>query len=405
MKITTHQQITDLIQDTINTGSDIASLTRKIMDGGWRSEYYQANRVAVTEVLRAHSVAREEAIQQSPAVDQKEWRHTGSHKNKPRPNHVEMDHQIVPKDKPFEMKGRDGGTYYPMYPRDPLLPASESVNCHCIHRGIVNPEVLGLSYDERKAMQQAAIDSDNGAFAKELDAQNMAASGIKPYNALENFQGKTREQQIKYIGGKAKMALYDAGLVDSEEMLKKVKKTSLKDLEKDGIFTVSEGALNHSVHGKMVNPSKRYPNGRLESGGHGYVSIEELAQKGIECHTTYTFQNGVQAGYVTDHKQRTKNGITDTMVDANGKPGVKGADIGQTWFPAGWSDEDIRAAGTYVANHPESESGAFKVGTFRGVRVGIYTDTKNASGAPTTIFPDNSKQPTDEGWEVPTDNE
>ena len=105
MKINTHQQITDIIQRTIDQGESIETLTRKIMDGGWRNEHYQARRVAVTEVLRAHSVAREEAIQQSPSTDRKEWRHTGAHKNKPRPNHVDMDGQIVPKDKPFGITG------------------------------------------------------------------------------------------------------------------------------------------------------------------------------------------------------------------------------------------------------------------------------------------------------------
>lgn len=180
MKINTHKQITDLIQETIANGDDIAMLTRKIMAGGWRTEYYQAKRVAVTEVLRAHSVAKEEAIQQSPVVDMKEWRHTGAHKIKPRPNHVAMDGQMVPKDQPFEMQGRDGGTYYPMFPRDPNLPACESVNCHCIHRGIVNQETLGLSIDERKKMQQAFIDNDDGSWAKEENARNKARAGIVP---------------------------------------------------------------------------------------------------------------------------------------------------------------------------------------------------------------------------------
>lgn len=83
MKINTHQQIADIIQHTIDNGESIDKLTRKIMEGGWRNEHYQARRVAVTEVLRAHSVAREEAIQQSPSTDRKEWRHTGSHKNTP----------------------------------------------------------------------------------------------------------------------------------------------------------------------------------------------------------------------------------------------------------------------------------------------------------------------------------
>lgn len=160
MRIETHKAITGLIQETIDTGNSIQSLTKKILDGGWRNERYQAKRVAVTEVLRAHSVAAEEAIQQSPAVDRKEWRHTGAHKNQPRENHVAMDGQIVMKYEPFTLIGIDGGVYYPDYPRDSLLPASESVSCHCIHRGIVNNEILGLSYEERKRIQQEVLDAD-----------------------------------------------------------------------------------------------------------------------------------------------------------------------------------------------------------------------------------------------------
>ncbi len=203
MKINTHNQITDLIQSTIDNGEDIASLTRKILDGGWRNEYYQAKRVAVTEVLRAHSVAREESIQQSPSVEKKEWRHTGAHKNQPRPNHVAMDHQIVPKDQPFELTGRDGSMYYPMYPRDPGLPASESVNCHCIHRGIVNKKILGLSYEERKARQQAFIDNDNGNFSRQLDSKNKAKAGI-------NVSYEGENSKVKYD--------YEASVIDRKKI-------------------------------------------------------------------------------------------------------------------------------------------------------------------------------------------
>ncbi len=104
------------------------------MDGGWRTEYYQARRVALTEVLRAHAVAHEESIQQSPATDRKEWVHTGAHKNEPRQNHIDMSGQIVLKNQPFTLHSVDGDTYYPMHPLDIILPACESVNCHCIHR-------------------------------------------------------------------------------------------------------------------------------------------------------------------------------------------------------------------------------------------------------------------------------
>jgi hypothetical protein len=66
-----------------------------------------------------------------------------------------------------------------MYPRDSILPPGESVNCHCIHRGIVSKDVLGLSLDERKRLQQEAIDADDGAWEKELDARNKAKAGIE----------------------------------------------------------------------------------------------------------------------------------------------------------------------------------------------------------------------------------
>ncbi len=172
-KISTHNAISKLIERTITAGDDIPSLARKIMEGGWRNEEAQARRIAITEVLRAHSVAREEAIAQSPATDRKEWRHSGGHKIQPRFNHVTMDGQIVDKDKPFELVGNDGNTYYPMFPRDPLLPAGESINCRCIHRGIVNDEILGLPLEERKRLQAEAVEAaDKEWQAKQVDEKN-----------------------------------------------------------------------------------------------------------------------------------------------------------------------------------------------------------------------------------------
>ncbi|MCD8150589.1 MAG: phage head morphogenesis protein [Clostridiales bacterium] len=203
MKISTHESLTSLIQDTISNGDSIATLTQKILEGGWRSEYYQAKRVAVTEVLRAHSVAAEEGIQQSPACDRREWRHTGAHKNNPRPNHVAMDHQIVAKDEPFELLGRDGTVYHPMYPRDSILPASESVNCHCIHRGIANDDILGMSLEERRAMQQKIIEDDDGQWEKDLDSQNKAKAGIDPFDESES-------SKVKYD--------YEASVIDRKQI-------------------------------------------------------------------------------------------------------------------------------------------------------------------------------------------
>jgi hypothetical protein len=183
--ISTHKQITDLIATAIENGDSVDTLARQIMEGGWRSEYYQARRFALTEMLRAHSVAREEAIQQSPSAESKEWVHTGAHKNEPRQNHVAINHQIVPKEQPFVLVGKDGVTYHPMYPKDSILPAGECVNCHCIHRGIANKDILGMSYEDRKKMQEDFVASDDKAWEKELDERNKAKAGIDLYDEKE----------------------------------------------------------------------------------------------------------------------------------------------------------------------------------------------------------------------------
>ena len=384
MKINTHQQITDIIQRTIDQGESIETLTRKIMDGGWRNEHYQARRVAVTEVLRAHSVAREEAIQQSPSTDRKEWRHTGAHKNKPRPNHVDMDGQIVPKDKPFELQGRDGVVYHPMYPRDPILPASETVNCHCIHRGVAADDALGMSLEERRQLQQKYIEEDDGAWKKELDEQNKAKAGITPYSALENFKEKPREKQIKYLG-KAKMALYDAGLIDSDEMLRKIKKSTLQELREDGIFTVGSSAARHSTVGdfsNLANPKKPAGGrngGNMTGGGHSQANLNELSNRGIAYNIEMAYDNGVRIGGVANHTA----------------PEKRLGQSGQSWFPESWDTEKITVAGTYTANRPaiteelRNDAGDIigyrKFQEYDGVTVGIFEDAEHNID---TVFPD-----------------
>lgn len=179
MELSSHEEIEKVLTNTLESGKGISDLTAQIMTEGIRDEEYKARRVAVTEMLRAHSVAQEESILQNPCVESKEWVHTGNHKNTPRENHVAMNGQIVAKEEPFELTGADGITYYPMHPRDSILPPGESVNCHCIHRGIVSEDILGLSLEERQALQNQAIADMDDAWEAELDAQNKAKAGIK----------------------------------------------------------------------------------------------------------------------------------------------------------------------------------------------------------------------------------
>ena len=179
MKLTTHNNIERLLIDNLRDGNSVADFTRALQDGGIRDEYKRARAASLTEMLRAHSVAQQEAMTQNPAVEDKKWVHTGEYRNKPRQNHVDMDGQIARKDQPFTLIGADGNVYFPMYPRDSSLPAGEAVNCHCIHQAIANEDVLGLPLEERLRLQELAITQDDGLWERELSAKNRAQAGIE----------------------------------------------------------------------------------------------------------------------------------------------------------------------------------------------------------------------------------
>lgn len=179
MRINSHEEIENILKKGLENGDSVAVFTQNILESGIRDEYYKARRVAVTEVLRAHNAARQEAFTQDPSVCEKMWRHTGGHKNEPRYNHMDMDGQRVRKDEPFELIGKDGGIYYPMHPCDSNLPPEESINCHCIAQPVVSEEILGLPLEERQRLQREAIDEMDDEWEKELDRENRAKAGIE----------------------------------------------------------------------------------------------------------------------------------------------------------------------------------------------------------------------------------
>lgn len=179
MKLDTDTQIKAVLEAGLKDGKSVTEIATAIADSGIRAPGYRARRAALTEVLRAHGYAQLESYVQSPAVEKKGWRHTGSYRNTPRANHVDMDGVVVGKNEPFTLYGTDGGTYHPMVPRDTSLPASESVNCHCILQPVVSADVLGLPLEERQRLQAEAIAEDDGAWMAELDAKNKAKAGIE----------------------------------------------------------------------------------------------------------------------------------------------------------------------------------------------------------------------------------
>lgn len=180
MKIKQMDDLEKILIDGIDNGKSIDEVARDIQAAGIREDYAYARSTALTETLTAHSKAHFEATLQNPAVDRKEWQHSGSKSITPRPNHVDMDGQIVKKDEPFELLGADGETYHPLVPRDTSLPPGERINCHCNYNDIVNDEVLGYTLEERERLRQEAVDEiNNSDFIERLEEENKKKAGIE----------------------------------------------------------------------------------------------------------------------------------------------------------------------------------------------------------------------------------
>lgn len=391
MELSSHDEIEAILTNGLKNGNGVDAIARDIRVNGIRDEYYKARRAALTETLRAHSVAAEESIQQCPAAKFKEWVHTGSYRNEPRENHVRMNGQKVPKDQPFTLIGRDGVTYYPQMPLDPCLPASESVNCHCVHRGIASEDILGLSLEERKKLQQQAIDEMGDEWEKELDAKNKARAGINEDTIkCDWLKNKTPEERKKYFHSDSRLALFESGVIKNDADLEKLYKTvdtkygkrkvfkSLTELKNDGIITVSKDRLEHSSLGDWTKTN------RLEKGGHGQRGMEKLLNTGVKPVIYKEYSNGVRIGSVPNHKDKSKRTGSDRV----------NSDIGQSWFPKDWDDDKIMAAGTYAANFGKGDD-IMKKAVFEGVEVSVFINDDQIG----TIFPNNMRQPKGDEWE------
>lgn len=169
-----------------------------------------------------------------------------------------------------------------------------------------------------------------------------------------------------------------------DESGKRVRK-SLQELADDGIFTVSDAALNHSTVGEFSGlrnprkPASHKNGGNMKSGGHSQANIDELNRRGIAYKVEKTYDNGVRIGGVENHKDIEKR------IDKTG----------QSWFPEDWDEEKVRTAGTFAINNPEVTiekrnalgeiTGYLYFSTYDKVTVGIFADANNS---PKTIFPD-----------------
>ena len=97
------------------------------------------------------------------------------------------------------------------------------------------------------------------------------------------------------------MAFIDSGVIATDKELERFYKINadnkrvrkfLQELAEDGIFTVSDAALNHSTVGEFSGlrnhrkPASHKNGGNMKSGGHSQANIKELEERGI----TYKFE-------------------------------------------------------------------------------------------------------------------
>lgn len=151
MKLNSHEALEREMKKVIENGGSIQDAELAIKELS-QFDRARARTTAITEILTASSVAQAESYRQSPAVEKKRWRHSGSKKNNPREAHVDLDGEEIAVDEMFNVNGHAAD-----HPRDTSLPAGERVNCHCVLSPVVNKDILGLSKEEKEEIRQKVL--------------------------------------------------------------------------------------------------------------------------------------------------------------------------------------------------------------------------------------------------------
>jgi|GEM_PF-439436 len=300
-------EISNIIQEAINNGDSVDDAAKRIFDGRLRDEYYEARRVAQTEMMRTHAYAKYEALRQSPVVNAKRWRHTGAKGAVSRENHVNISGQTVPKDQPFTLTGRDGATYHPMLPHDTALPAAEAINCHCILEAVIDKDLKSLPPEQKAQMQRDNIRMLNENYAEKSGKYKQIA-GL-PVDNQENGgimrMGKTKSPVQK----PPDFSKYE--VKEDFEAVERVKQVLINDFGLEEKNIQLDGLKNADALEPFV---KRMNKIRQET---GLVLPNIKAVEVIEgdpcCISSYKpYENSL---YISSKYFNSKNAIEDTLKD------------------------------------------------------------------------------------------
>lgn len=300
-------EISNIIQEAINNGDSVDDAAKRIFDGRLRDEYYEARRVAQTEMMRTHAYAKYEALQQSPVVNAKRWRHTGAKGAASRENHINISGQTVPKDQPFTLTGRDGATYHPMLPHDTALPAAEAINCHCILEAVIDKDLKSLPPEQKAQMQRDNIRMLNENYAEKSGKYKQIA-GL-PVDNQENGgimrMGKTKSPVQK----PPDFSKYE--VKEDFEAVERVKQVLINDFGLEEKNIQLDGLKNADALEPFV---KRMNKIRQETGlVLPNIKTVEVIEGDPCCISSYKpYENSL---YISSKYFNSKNAIEDTLKD------------------------------------------------------------------------------------------
>lgn len=126
---TTAEMVARAVEASTAAGESIQELTDRIAALG-QVRRHEAQRIARTETAAGYNFATNEAFVQSGIVEETEW--LTAQDDAVRDAHRDMDGKTAKLGEPFILTDDKGATYEALFPGDPNLPPSLSINCRCV---------------------------------------------------------------------------------------------------------------------------------------------------------------------------------------------------------------------------------------------------------------------------------
>lgn len=240
MKISTQSEVEGVLIKALSEGKGIQHVGLALKDLP-AFDRKRARTTAITEVLTAASVAQQEAFEQSPAVEGKKWKHSGSKGIEPRASHIELSGTVVPVDEQFTVPGSGE---LAKYPRDTNLSARERIHCHCVIGPAVNEDILGWTKEDKEEERKEVMNElDKNPYTKKQ--QGMKNIKAKVGKKIKNEHEILDAGKLIYSNIESKVDFYS----------RRIKRLEVLNEKATRKFFSSE--ISMKEHTRFVNTTKK----------------------------------------------------------------------------------------------------------------------------------------------------